>query len=305
MDTVDLTDDWTVFAGVRADRFDFDLITQSTSTLAQVPYDYSDTLVNGYVGITYDINSVGNIYFSYATAADINGGESDVGTSSGYGGTVIKDGEIAAAEPESSKNIELGTKWNIFDEQLLLTAAVFQITKSDVMEGDAGYAAIGTFNTGESRVKGIEFGATGAVTGKLTVQAGITIMDAEVLESATAIYVGKTLSNFAEETAVLQLKYQFTDNFSFGAAAKYESEKFAGQPDTAASFNAAGQYSQPVPSYTVYDLFSTYEFNEDLEVRLNVGNVTDEDYYLAAYRSGSFLYMGDARNVRVTLTYDF
>ena len=304
MDTVDLTDDWTVFAGVRADRFDFDLRTQNANSLAQAEYDYADTLVNGYVGVTYDINSVGNIYFSYATASDINGGESDVGTSSGYGGTVINNGEVAAADPESSKNIELGTKWNIFDEQLLLTAAIFQITKSDIMEG-ANYDSVGTFNTGENRVKGIEFGATGAVTDKLTVQAGITIMDAEVLESATATYVGKTLSNFAEETAVLQLKYQFTDNFSFGAAAKYESEKFAGQPDTAASFNAEGQYSQPVPSYTVYDLFSTYEFNEDLEVRVNVGNVTDEDYYLAAYRSGSFLYMGDARNVRVTLTYDF
>lgn len=304
MDTVDLTDAWTVFAGVRADSFDFDLKTQNANTLAQAEYDYTDTLVNGYVGVTYDINSVGNIYFSYATASDINGGESDVGTSSGYGGTVINNGEVAAADPEASKNIELGTKWNIFDEQLLLTAAIFQITKSDIMEG-ANYDSVGTFNTGENRVKGIEFGATGAVTDRLTVQAGITIMDAEVLESATAAYVGKTLSNFAEETAVLQLKYQFTDNFSFGAAAKYESEKFAGQPDTAASFNAAGQYSQPVPSYTVYDIFSTYEFNEDLEVRLNVGNVTDEDYYLAAYRSGSFLYMGDARNVRVTLTYDF
>lgn len=308
MDTVDLSDAWTVFAGVRADRFDFDLgtkgVNRTTGLVEENAYDYSDTLVNGHFGLTYDINSVGNIYLSYATAADINGGESDVGTSSGYGGTVIYDGSVAGADPETSKNIELGTKWNIFDEQLLLTAAIFQITKSDIMEG-ANYDSVGTFNTGENRVKGIEFGATGAVTDKLTVQAGITIMDAEVLESATAAYVGKTLSNFAEETAVLQLKYQFTDNFSFGAAAKYESEKFAGQPDTAASFNAAGQYSQPVPSYTVYDIFSTYEFNEDLEVRLNVGNVTDEDYYLAAYRSGSFLYMGDARNVRVTLTYDF
>ena len=34
-------------------------------------------------------------------------------------------------------------------------------------------------------------------------------------------------------------------------------------------------------------------------------NVTDETYYLAAYRSGAFMYLGDARNARLTLDYDF
>ena len=48
---------------------------------------------------------------------------------------MIYNGSIAGAKPERSQNFELGTKWNLFDEKLLLTAAVFQITKSDVMEG--------------------------------------------------------------------------------------------------------------------------------------------------------------------------
>ena len=65
------------------------------------------------------------------------------------------------------------------------------------------------------------------------------------------------------------------------------------------------QSSQPVPSYTVFDVFATYEFTETLDARLNVGNVTDEEYYLAAYRSGSFLYYGDARNLRLTVNYEF
>ena len=90
------------------------------------------------------------IYASAATAADINGGESDVGTSGGYGGTIIYNGQVAGAEPESSDNLELGTKWNLLDDKLLLTAALFQITKSDVMEG-ADYTSVGTFNTGENR----------------------------------------------------------------------------------------------------------------------------------------------------------
>ncbi|HOY21939.1 MAG TPA: TonB-dependent receptor [Cellvibrio sp.] len=319
MDTVDLNDKWTVFAGVRADKFDFDLGTQS-SALVVDRFDYSDTLTNSHVGVVYDINSVGNVYFTWSTAADINGGESDVGTSAGYGGTVVYTDPvtgkrtIATASPESSENLELGTKWNIFDETLLLTGAIFQVTKSDLMEG-VGYTPGGTFNTGKLRVRGIEFGASGQITDKLVTQAGITYMEAEVLESAplagqtVSLNIGKTISNFANTSLNLQLKYQLTEKFGFGGAWKYESKKYAGQPDTAAAYvtlnTGAYYYSQPIPEYAVLDLFATYDFSKNLDVRLNIGNVTDKDYYLAAYRSGSFVYKGDARTARVTLNYNF
>jgi catecholate siderophore receptor len=303
MDTFDLTDRLTVFAGVRAEWFDFDLGTQNTNTLAQARYDYSDTLWNGLFGVTYKLTDAGMIYASWSTAADINGGESDVGTSSGYGGTVIFNGRVAGAKPERSQNFEIGTKWNIFDERLLLTAALFQTTKSDVMEG-ADYSAVGTFNTGKNRVRGIELGIVGEVTEKLTLEGGVTFMESEILASATPANVGKVLSNFADQSASLQARYQATENFYFGGAVKYESKRYAGQPDSAAGFNASG-YTQPIPAYTVLDLFAAYRINKDLEARLNIGNVTDREYYIAAYRSGAFLYKGDGRNARLTFTYEF
>jgi catecholate siderophore receptor len=318
MDTVDLTDSWTLFAGVRYDHFDFDLATFGTPAGAgpgtakvKTPYDYSDGLWNGHVGVTYKINPQGMVYFSVATASDINGGESDVGTSSGYGGLVIEDvpagqrANVADADPETSQSIELGTKWNLRDDTLLLTAAVFQITKDDIMEG-ADYDSVGTYNTGKNRIRGIEVGLVGEITNNLTAQAGFVIMDAEVLKSATESYEGKTLSNFADKSAVAQLRYEFTEQFAVGGGMRYEDVKYAGQPDTAAAFDAAtGHYSQPIPSYAVYDLFATYQHNRDLGLRLNVGNVTDKDYYTAAYRSGSFVYKGDGRNIRLTVSYEF
>ena len=71
-----------------------------------------------------------------------------------------------------------------------------------------------------------------------------------------------------------------------------------------ADFNAQGHCSQPVPSFSVYDLFATYRINKHADLRLNVVNVTDKDYYTAVYRSGAFLYKGDARAVRLTLNLD-
>ena len=162
MDTVDLTSNLTLFLGARVDHFKYDLHTFNPGTGAAQPFagstnnhaEYSDTLWNGHAGITYKFGP-GMVYFSAATAADVNGGESDTGTSSGYGGLVVFNGDAASAKPERSVNLELGSKFELFDDRLLLTAAAFQITKSDVMEG-ADYNTIGTFNTGKLRVRGVE-----------------------------------------------------------------------------------------------------------------------------------------------------
>lgn len=304
MDTLDVTDRLTVFAGVRYDSFDFELGVQNTTTLVRTDYPYSDDLWNGHFGLTYKIAEGGVVYATYATSADINGGESDVGTSTGYGGAIILNGAISGAKPERSESIEIGTKWNILDEKLLLTAAAFQVTKTDVHEG-AGYTTVGTFNSAENRVRGVELGATGALTDRLTVQAGVTVMEAEILKSATPAIVGMTLSNFAEKSAVVQAKYQLTDSFYFGGAVKYEGPRYGGQPDTAPSRDPAGQYTRKTPAYTVVDVFAAYRVNPNLEARLNVSNLADEDYYLAVYQGGFFLYKGDARAVRFTLNYDF
>lgn len=311
MDTIDLTDRWTLSAGLRHDRLDYALKTQNANTQeATGDYDYSETLIDGQLGVSYKITPYGMVYLSYSSASDINGGESDVGTNSNYGGAVIFNGKIAGADPEKSELYELGTKWNLMEERLLLTAALFQIDKSDVMEG-AGYTATGTANSAANRVQGIELGLVGQVTEKLTAQAGIAVMDAEVtkavprsIQGTATDITGKTLSNFAEESAFAQLKYAITDAVSVGAAAKYESEKYAGQPDTAPAMNAEGQYTQPIPSYTVYDLFANYRLNKQLDFNLNIGNVDDEEYYTAGYQSGRMLYKGDARNYVLTVNYE-
>lgn len=304
MDTVDLTDKWTVFGGVRADHTDFSLLTQTPATGVQTgDYGYTDTLFNGHLGISYKINPMGMVYATYATAQDINGGEADSGTSSGYGGLVVYNGNAAGAKPERSQNIELGTKWNILDDKLLLTAAAFQTTKKDVMEG-ANYDSVGTFNTGKNRVRGVELGLVGNVTEKFTMQAGVAFMKSKVLDSATATNTGRPLSNFADRTFSVQGKYQLTPALAIGATARHESSRCGGQPDTAAGYTATGVCSQPVPAFTVYDLFASYRVNRHLDFRLNVLNASNKDYYTAVYRSGAFLYKGDSRAVRFTVNYD-
>lgn len=306
LDVVDLTERLHLTVGLRWDDFDYQNTLRNNAGVETV-YAYSDSLWNGNAGLVFDLNDYGNLYLSVATASDINGGESDVGGSCGYGGLCGTPDQVVLSKPERVQNLEFGSKWNLLDEKLLLSAAVFQITKDDVMEsvGNA-YDTLGTLNTGKNRVRGIEFGAVGNFTERLSGQFSASFMDAEVLEAFVANQIGKTLSNFADNSARAQLKYQFNDQFSFGGGATYSSEMYAGQPDTAAAFDATtGAYSYRVPSYTTFDAFANYAFSEQYKLRLNVGNLFDKNYYLAAYRSGAFTYVGDARNIQLTFSAEF
>ncbi len=299
MDTVEVTEWLTLNAGIRVDDFDYSNVSRGTD------YAYDDLLWNGHAGITLKPHEEGIVYFSWGTAKNINGGESDLGTSCGYGGICVDDGtSIGDGLPESSTSFELGTKWDLFDDHLLLTAALFQITKDDVFEsaGD-DYETGGLLNTGKNRVRGVELGLVGNLTSKLTGQVSATFMDSEVLESSNPDYVGRRLSNFSNTQVNAQLRYQFTPAIAVGATATYKGEMFTGQPDTAAGYDSTLElYTYRVPDYWTFDAFATVRLTPALQARVNVTNIGNEDYYLAGYRSGHFLYKGDERRGTLTLT---
>ncbi|MGJ8679699.1 TonB-dependent receptor [Paraglaciecola sp.] len=305
MDTVALSKHLELFFGLRRDSFD--LSNDTIGRSGEFLYDYSDQMYNGHIGLVYDFNQDTNVYVNYSTATNINGGESDLGASCGYGGLCGTPEQVLQSDPEKVENIELGTKWMLFDGKLLFSGSIFQITKSDVMEsvGDS-YSNLGTLNTGENRVKGIELGFTGNITDELSIQFSAASMNAEIINSFNEESIGLTLSNFADKSAYLQLRYQLSDKFVLGGDYSYQSEMYGGQPDTAAGYDSENaRYSIVVPSYQVVNLFASYTLTEDLNLRLNVGNALDKEYWTAAYRSGSFMYLGDARNTRLTVNYQF
>ena len=305
MDTLTLNDMWTGFFGMRYDRFDYDNAVRRGGTVTD--YAYTDGFWNGHAGLVRNIGDRGNVYLSVSTATNINGGESDVGGSCGYGGLCGTPDQVDRSDPEQVRNLELGTKWQLVDNRLLATAALFQMTKSDVMEsvGDA-YSSLGTLNTGKNRIEGIELSLAGAVTGSLSVQLSAAFMDSEVLEAFDAEDEGLALSNFADDSVYVQLRYQATEIFAIGGSYTYKSEMYGGQPDTAAGYSqSTGEYSIVVPPYRVVDLFMNYYPTDTINLRLNVSNVAGEEYWTAAYRSGSFMYLGDARSIRATLTWAF
>jgi len=302
MDTITFNDKWSVFLGARVDDFDYrnDLLGRGATDPDR--YSYSDTLFNGHIGAVYNFNDKGNAYLTFSTSSNINGGESDT-SGCGYGGVCSSINSIKNSEPENTRNIELGTKWNVMDDKLLLTASAFEITKTNVMESasESDYdAGDSLFNDGENRVTGIEVSAVGNITEKLSTQFGAAVMNSEVLKSGVnPDSEGLALANFAEKSLFLQVAHKTTPKLTLGGGVKYTGKMIAGQPDTGTDS------SYVIPSSTVVNAFARYNINKNMGLRLNVNNLFDEGYYTAGYRSGALLYKGDARNATLTFDYEF
>lgn len=328
MDSIDITPWLNLSGGARFDSYDYRLETNSVATgLRTADFRYSGTLWSYNAGLTVKPRENGMIYLAWATGADINGGESDTGTNCGYGGlcSATVNGDVYyQAKPERSNNFEAGTKWELFDQRLLATAAVYQTVKRGVMEGLNGdsYVANGGLNSGRIRVRGIELGLAGNVTDRLSGQIVASFARSRVMKSlnpglqpaqlaAGATNVGKRLANFANNGVDALLRYQVTDRLALGGNVTCKSAMYGGQPDTAAAYITTvgspyfGEYSIRIPGYTTFGAFVSYKVNDHLTARVNATNLTDKRYYVAAYRSGSFAYLGDGRTIRLTLSGKF
>ena len=87
------------------------------------------------LGIVLKPMPIGSVYAAYATSSNPFGSEFD-GTSAQYGGLApsLNGNPNQIFGPEKNKAIEIGTKWELFDRRLLVTAALFQTEKDNARE---------------------------------------------------------------------------------------------------------------------------------------------------------------------------
>ena len=69
----------------------------------------------------YRLTEQGNVYVNYAISQQPPGGSSFALAASGSGNSANR----TDFKPQKAKSSELGTKWQIFDNRLLLSAALF------------------------------------------------------------------------------------------------------------------------------------------------------------------------------------
>lgn len=158
-DTMTFDDQWSVNAGVRLEKYD----------LETDGFSRSDTLTNYQIGVVYKPGTNSSVYASFNTSSAPAG--ECAGQAGGSGGACSSLGDTDNGSPEKTRNIQIGTKWDLNDGRLSLTAAVFQTEKTNqrVQDLDGNYEMIGS-----SRSRGLELGVAGQINDKWSVSAGYT-----------------------------------------------------------------------------------------------------------------------------------
>ncbi|MBL8283815.1 MAG: TonB-dependent siderophore receptor [Acinetobacter johnsonii] len=230
----------------------------------QVTIKNDSDFINYQVGLVYKPVENGSIYASYATSSN------PVGVDGGDGSEGIT-AAIQNLKPEEVRTMELGTKWDVLNDKLNLTAAIFRTEKTNTRAtADDGT----TKNIGETRVDGFELGVNGNITEKWALSAGYTYLNSELVDDGTGLNDGKQVQNVAKNSATLWTTYQVMPQLTLGAGAIAMDKVYA---------NAAN--TKWVPGYVRYDAMARYNVNKNVDLQLNVNNLADTRYFTKAYAS--------------------
>jgi len=246
-DTLKLTEKWQLVGGARYDHIETDFSGTEGRT---------DDLLSWRSGVVFKPKQNGSIYFGYGTSFN----------PSLEGNTGIA-GNILNLDPEESRMFELGTKWDLFEERLSLSAAVFRNEKTNARTPDIANTGV-TVLEGEQKVDGFEVGAAGSITRDWRVFAAYTFMDAQVEESNNPAEESNVLGNTPEHSASLWTTYALPFNLEIGGGAQYVGQR-RNNNTTAA---------RVAPDYLLFDAMAAYHVSEHVTLRLNIYNLADEEY---------------------------
>jgi len=294
-DTVEFSDHWQASGGLRFDHYETEADTPSDQSNDA---ESSDNFVNYQLGLVYKPVEAGSIYISHGTSttpAPLAGNDSDEPDAGGAGrrGFTPANNDL---EPQETASYEIGTKWQLFDKRLSVTAAAFQLTR------DNAYIQTGPDDTtdysyaGETRVRGIEFGVSGRITDRWQVFSGYSYLDSELVEGGFQNDAeGQQLPNVPKNSFTLFTNYDVTPTVTIGGGATYTDEVYGSLTSTP---------PKRVPDYWRFDANAAWQVSDSTRLRLNVLNVADETYYTKAY-AAHYAALGLGRQVLLSADINF
>ncbi|WP_416307908.1 TonB-dependent siderophore receptor [Neptunicella sp. SCSIO 80796] len=239
-----------------------------------------------YAGALYDITPEHRVYASYTEI---------------FKPQNSRDANGDFLEPLVGKSSEIGLKSRFLDDRLHTTFALFSIKQDNLAQLDtdfvgtpdqmsAYYAAQGT----ES--KGFEIEMVGQPVEGWNLTLGYSQFEAQDADD----------NDINTDIPTKQLKffstYQFVDSIpelTIGGGFNWQNESYS------TGTNPAGQADRfTQDAYVLANLMARYAFSDELNVQLNIANLTDEEYYTQVGQFSSFRY-GTPRNFTVSLNWKF
>lgn len=204
--------------------------------------------------------------------------------------TAANAGEVLA--PYKAKQYEAGVKFDL--GRLTATVAAFQITKP------SGQLSAGNVYTAdaEQRNRGLEFEAYGELAPSVRLLGGLTLLDAEITQSANAAVVGKQPIGVPKVQANLGTEWDapWLPGFTLTGGVTYAGKQYADSTNL-----------RNIPAWTRVDIgarWRTQVAGNTTTFRANVRNLFDKDYWAGVSSFGG-LAQGWPRTLQLSAAVDF
>ncbi|MBV7525729.1 MULTISPECIES: TonB-dependent siderophore receptor [Pseudomonas] len=287
------TDDLSIILGSRLSTFKYneDYSYYPGAGLDDTHASYKEHgVVTPYAGVVYDLDDTYSAYASYTSI---------------YQPQTYKDATGSTLAPVEGASYEAGLKAAYFDGRLNASLAFFRIEQDNVAESigtnpvtnEGIYKAIDGATT-----KGVELELAGEAAEGWNLSAGYTYArtrDADEqrifgfpLATSKPEHVVRTFTTYRLPGAL--------DQVTIGGGISWQSA-FYGK---IYSPTTGGDTRIKQGGYTLVDLMSRYQFNENLSFTVNANNVFDKRY-LTGLGNFDTTYYGEPRNVMLTTKWDF
>ncbi|MGV1170170.1 ferrichrome porin FhuA [Enterobacter asburiae] len=259
-----------------ADQESYNRVTNTTSKR-------DDTQFTWRGGVNYLFDNGVTPYFSYSESFE-PASQSDA------------QGKLFA--PSKGKQYEAGVKYVPNDRPIVVTGALYQLTKTNNLMADPA-GSFFSVQGGEIRARGVEVEAKAALSASVNLVGSYTYTDAEYTTDTT--YKGNTPAQVPKHMASLWGDYTLFDGalsgLTLGTGVRYTGSSYG---DPANSFK--------VGSYTVVDALVRYDLARvgmaGSNVALHVNNLFDREYVASCFNTyGCF--WGAERQVVATATFRF
>jgi len=302
-DTLEFNKQWLLAVGLRADHYSTDYnataltITgtgnAATAALTPTSLTLADTLVTGKLGLVYKPTDYSSVYVDYATGAQPPGGSN---FALAAGGTGSSAGRVDF-DPQKTKTYEIGTKWDLLDKTLSLTAAVYRTDVLNQVVQDP--TSLLYYQTGKQRVQGLELGVVGQITKAWGVSFGYTTMDTKIISGPAITKDGTNVLTYTPNNSLTAwTTYDAGHGMTFGFGALHNGALHRGTD------GAVGTPAM-TDGYTVFNAMASYKINRNITVQLNLNNLFDKDYVASINKSGYRYNPGAPRSGQVTASFSY